>query len=131
MTESARAAKPVTDALTEGRRKSAAGRMGPPLRPLGLVALQRSAGNAAVNALLAGRWRSPGEEARTVQRHNSYEHQFLGDTKPQQLKSARLKYPERSGAARHLIEDEMNRAMFFQHDVGADPRQHYPNIRWI
>ena len=28
-------------------------------------ALQRSAGNAAVNALLAGRWRSPGAEART------------------------------------------------------------------
>ena len=27
--------------------------------------MQRSAGNAAVNALLAGRWRSRGEEART------------------------------------------------------------------
>src|SRR6476620_11035057 len=65
MTESARAVKPVTDALTDCRRKSAAARPGPPVGPLGLAALQRSAGNGAVNALLAGRWRSPGEEART------------------------------------------------------------------
>ena len=33
--------------------------------PLGLLALQRSAGNAAVSALMAGKLRSPGEQAVT------------------------------------------------------------------
>ena len=47
-------AKPVNDALADGRRKAAAGRARPPVGSAGLFALQRSAGNAAVNALLAG-----------------------------------------------------------------------------
>jgi hypothetical protein len=65
MSEPARAAKPVNDALTDGKRKAAAGRARPPVGSAGLFALQRSAGNSAVNALLAGRWRSPSEEARS------------------------------------------------------------------
>ena len=48
------------DALTEGRRRADDRRSA---RPPGLLALQRSAGNAAVSALLAGRMRSPGAEA--------------------------------------------------------------------
>ena len=65
MSEPARAAKPVNDALADGKRKAAAGRARPPVGSAALFALQRSAGNAAVNALLAARWRSPGAEART------------------------------------------------------------------
>ena len=64
MSERARAAKPVNDALADGKRKTA-GSARPPVGSAALFALQRSAGNSAVNALLAGRWRSPGVEART------------------------------------------------------------------
>lgn len=46
------------DALEEGRRRADERRSTP-----GLLALQRSAGNAAVSALLAGRMRMPGAEA--------------------------------------------------------------------
>ncbi|MHC9293555.1 phage tail protein [Mycobacterium sp. LTG2003] len=60
MTEPARAARPVNDALTEGRRRAG------PARPnggaAGLAALQRAAGNAAVNALLMGKLRAPGKD---------------------------------------------------------------------
>src|SRR6185369_15011218 len=59
MTESARAARPVGDALAEGRRKIAGARR--PGNGAGLAALQRAAGNAAVNALLLGKLRAPGK----------------------------------------------------------------------
>ena len=65
MSEPARAAKSVNDALADGKRNAAAGRARPPVGSAALFALQRSAGNAAVNALLAGRWRSTGAETRT------------------------------------------------------------------
>ena len=65
MSEPARAAKPVNDALADGKRKAAAGRARPPVGSAGLFALQRSAGNAAVSALMAGKVRSPGEQAVT------------------------------------------------------------------
>ena len=61
MAESARTAAPASEALAEGRRRSA------PNRPQGgatrLAALQRVAGNAAVTALLEGKARLPGDEA--------------------------------------------------------------------
>ncbi|WP_202866629.1 phage tail protein [Kribbella voronezhensis] len=60
----------VSDALAEGRRRAAGDRPEraavPPARaavPPGLLALQRKAGNAAVNALLAGKLKSPGGDA--------------------------------------------------------------------
>ena len=52
------------DALAEARHRAGGGR-GRAAGPPGLLALQRSAGNAAVNALLAGRLRSPGRAAVT------------------------------------------------------------------
>ena len=61
MSESARAAQPVTDALAEGRRRTGGARRH--VAPAGLVGLQRAAGNAAVNALIAGRLKFPGAEA--------------------------------------------------------------------
>ncbi|WP_110883712.1 hypothetical protein [Mycolicibacterium wolinskyi] len=60
MTEPARAARPVNDALTEGRRRAGPAR--PNGGPAGLAALQRAAGNAAVNALLMGKLRAPGKD---------------------------------------------------------------------
>jgi hypothetical protein len=59
MSEPARAVRPVNDALAEGRRQ--AGRTRPQGNSAGLVALQRAAGNAAVNALLLGKLRAPGK----------------------------------------------------------------------
>ncbi|HEY9339903.1 MAG TPA: hypothetical protein VIQ79_36010, partial [Kribbella sp.] len=50
----------ASDALTDAKRKAASGPRG---RLQGLLALQRSAGNAAVNALLAAKLRSPGGDA--------------------------------------------------------------------
>ena len=63
MSEPARAAKPVNDALADGKRKAAGGRARPPVGSAGLFALQRSAGNSAVNALLAAKLKWPGEQA--------------------------------------------------------------------
>jgi hypothetical protein len=67
----------------------------------------------------------------TVQRHNSDEHQFLGDTKPQDVKEAKLKYPEESEAWRHLVEAEFARVTAFQNDAGLDPRGQFPDVRWL
>ncbi len=63
----------IDDRLVEGRRRVRADhadtgsvpapQAGPRAGAAGLAALQRSAGNAAVSALLAGRWRSGGGEA--------------------------------------------------------------------
>jgi hypothetical protein len=47
-------------ALKNGRLKT---RATPAMGPRGLIALQRSAGNAAINALMAGRLRFPGKQA--------------------------------------------------------------------
>ncbi len=61
MSEPARTTRPVTDALKQGRSVTAGAR--PPAGPgdlAGLAALQRAAGNDAVNALLMGRIRAPG-----------------------------------------------------------------------
>ena len=61
MTEPARAVKPVSDALADGKRKASRGPAG--VGPGGLAALQRAAGNSAVNALLAARMRWPSKQA--------------------------------------------------------------------
>lgn len=57
----ARATAPLSEALSEGRRKSA------PTSPLGnaarVLALQRAGGNAAVTALMEGKAKAPGDEA--------------------------------------------------------------------
>lgn len=53
----------VSDALADGKRRAAAVPARSDDRPRGLIALQRSAGNAAVNALLAAKLRSPGGDA--------------------------------------------------------------------
>jgi hypothetical protein len=58
MTESARAARPVNDALVDARRRTERSRQAE--SPAALIGLQRAAGNAAVNALLMGRIRAPG-----------------------------------------------------------------------
>lgn len=59
MAEPARPARPVNDALAEGRKRTASVR--PDSNAAGLAALQRAAGNAAVNALLMGKFRAPGK----------------------------------------------------------------------
>jgi hypothetical protein len=105
--------------------------------PALLIALNQSAGNRAVSSWLAGR--GPAAQrlhlaagsVATVQRHNSDEHQFLGDTKPQDVKDAKLKYPEESEAWRHLVEGEFGRVTAFQKDPGFDPRGQFPDVRWV
>ncbi len=67
MTGARRAADPakasVSDALVEGRRRVSDRPPRPAPGPPSMLALQRLAGNAAVNALIAGRMRFPGEQA--------------------------------------------------------------------
>ncbi|WP_458315706.1 phage tail protein [Mycolicibacterium brisbanense] len=60
MSEPARAGREVTDALVAGRAQTRRPRPQPGVT--GLAALQRAAGNAAVNALLLGKLRAPGKE---------------------------------------------------------------------
>ncbi|WP_232490813.1 hypothetical protein [Mycobacterium dioxanotrophicus] len=60
MSEPARAAREVNDALVAGRAQTRRPRPQPGVT--GLAALQRAAGNAAVNALLLGKLRAPGKE---------------------------------------------------------------------
>ncbi|MEE6166061.1 MULTISPECIES: phage tail protein [unclassified Mycolicibacterium] len=60
MSEPARAGREVTDALVAGRAQARRPRPQPGVT--GLAALQRAAGNAAVNALLLGKLRAPGKE---------------------------------------------------------------------
>jgi hypothetical protein len=53
----------ATDALENARVKTRATPQSPAMGPRALIALQRSAGNAAINALMAGRPRFPGKQA--------------------------------------------------------------------
>ena len=61
MSEPARATPAIGDALSEARRKTQ--RPQPRPGPTGMLGLQRLAGNAAVNALMAAKTKAPGEEA--------------------------------------------------------------------
>lgn len=56
----------ATDALAEGKRRAGGARARPVAGRHALLALQRSAGNAAVNALMAARMRLPGGDAVTA-----------------------------------------------------------------
>src|SRR5256885_14551032 len=53
---------PIGEALADGRRR-AGDRDGRPTGPGALLALQRQAGNAAVSALMAAKFKLPGDEA--------------------------------------------------------------------
>jgi hypothetical protein len=53
----------ATDALKGARAKARQPPQSPSVGPRALMALQRSAGNAAINALMAGRLRFPGKQA--------------------------------------------------------------------
>ncbi|WP_175582723.1 phage tail protein [Nocardioides guangzhouensis] len=55
----------VGDALAKGRRKVGGGHARPAVGPRALMAMQRAAGNSAVNALMAARLRWPGDQARS------------------------------------------------------------------
>jgi len=55
----------VNDALADGKRRAGPDRPRDEVGPQALLALQRKAGNSAVNALMAAKFRSPGEQAGT------------------------------------------------------------------
>jgi hypothetical protein len=84
------------------------------------LALQRQAGNAAVAQLLS---RPP----IAVQRHNSYEHMLMGDTRARDIASIASSMKGKA----HAVEEEYQRLMFFQRDVDADPRDRFPDVRWL
>jgi hypothetical protein len=92
-----------------------------------LPAIQRlgqQAGNRAVTALLS------------LQRHSSYEHQMLGDTKPADIEAAVSKAKQDSPMdpeawKQHVVEDELNRVMAFRTDPDFDPRTQFRQTRWI
>ncbi|MEN3362025.1 MAG: hypothetical protein V7637_6007 [Mycobacteriales bacterium] len=69
--------------------------------------------------------------ARAVQRHNSYEHMLLGDTKPADVAQAKVLDPDVNEAWRHLVEEEYARVTFFTKGAERDPREEFPQTRWI
>ncbi|HEY5053900.1 MAG TPA: hypothetical protein VII45_10880, partial [Solirubrobacterales bacterium] len=92
-----------------------------------VLALQRSAGNAATAGWLR---RAATRPSLVVQRHNSPEHQLLGDTKPSDFAQARQLDPS-SPSWYHIVEDQLERVAFFRSDAKLDPREAFPQIRWI
>jgi hypothetical protein len=66
-----------------------------------------------------------------VHRHNSYEHQLLGDTRPADVAHAKVLDPDVNDAWRHLVEDEYARVTFFTAGAERDPRNDFPQTRWI
>jgi len=92
----------------------------PALKPgeASLLELQRSAGNAATTGAL---------QQVTVQRHASFEHTLLGNTPPGRLGQAAVTSKDRN----HLLGDLWKQAIFFVNDPFRDPRQAFPDIRWI
>jgi hypothetical protein len=96
-----------------------------------VLAMQADAGNAATQVWLQrAASAATGSPQYVVQRHNSYEHQLLGDTNPAQIAQAKQLDPETNGW-RHLVEDEFDRVTFFKSDPKVDPRETFPQIRWI
>ena len=93
-----------------------------------VLALQRSAGNAATAGWLQ---RADSGPSLVVQRHNSYEHQLLGDTSPADIAKAKQIDPDATQGWRHLVEDELDRVVFFKTDAKLDPRPTFSQIRWI
>ncbi len=112
--------------------------------PDAITALQRSAGNAAVSALVAAHLPRRGASAvggvagpgavggRTsgglaVQRHASFEHTLLGNTSADALSEAAVSREQRG----HLLKQLADQANFFLNDPGADPRNRFPDVRWV
>ncbi len=104
-----------------GRDTDAAPRL--PADQTTLLGLQRTAGNRAVSDLLATQPRG----VLTVQRHNSYEHALMGDTRPSDLQSIASSIEGKV----HAVAAEKARMAFFQPDAGRDPRREFPDIRWV
>ncbi len=73
----------------------------------------------------------PSGAGRAVQRHNSYEHVLLGDTKPADVAKAKVLDPDVNDAWRHLVEEEYARITFFTTGAERDPRGEFPQTRWI
>jgi hypothetical protein len=107
-----------SDDASTGVTGQAPGRFGPD----DVLRLQRTAGNGAVAQLMSGP---------VVQRHNSYEHQLLGDTKPSDVPDAKLPVPERTEAWFHILEEEYQRVTFFKKGAELDPRPGFPGTHWI
>jgi hypothetical protein len=95
-----------------------------PGQPLARLA---PAGNRAITTLL----RTPAGGGARVQRHNSYEHQLLGDTKPADVAKAKQLEPDSGEAWRHLVEEEYARVTFFTGGAEQDPRGQFPDVRWV
>jgi hypothetical protein len=86
-----------------------------------------SGGGGAASAPIAV---PAGSGCSCLARHASWEHTMLGDTPPSQLGSAAG--PDVTLQSRRHLLTELNRRMvFFVNDPGADPRQEFPDIRWI
>jgi hypothetical protein len=91
-----------------------------PARGVGLLALQRAAGNRAVARLL-------GAGGPVVQRHNSWEHALLGDTPPKALGKAAVSNANR----KHVLSEEYVRMNWFRRDPFRDPTARFRDVRWL
>ncbi len=89
-----------------------------------VLELQQAAGNAAVAEALAG-------DRPVVQRHSSFEHALLGNTKPADVKEAHLGADTTAEAWRHILDEELNRVLSFKDDPARSPTSDFPHIRWV
>ena len=100
--------------------------------PGALIALQQAAGNAAVvDALGASRPVPRGGVEPVVQRHSSFEHALMGDTRPKDVQAAHAGADTTPDAWRHILEEEYTRAVAFKADPRYDPNADFPQVRWI
>jgi hypothetical protein len=131
MVQLARAFHPVASDLA--RRAPARTPSAQLLRPIGtlnaesILEIQRRAGNQVATQWL----RSQGHEPVAVQRHSSWEHALIGDTKPQDLAQAVGEGDVNAGNREHLLREELRRMQFFHLDPTRDPTGEFPDIRWI
>ncbi|WP_285031735.1 hypothetical protein [Mycolicibacterium sp. lyk4-40-TYG-92] len=87
MTEPARSTRPVNDALAEARRRTENSRQSE--TPAALIGLQRAAGNAAVNALLMGKFRAPDKKEIEAALHEMRHDEPAVDVVEKGLKAAK------------------------------------------
>ena len=91
-----------------------------------VLELQRTAGNAAVAERARRRPRV------VVQRHSSFEHALLGDTKPADVKAAHVGADGDAEAWRHILDEELNRVLAVQGRSRAyTPTPDFPQVRWV
>jgi hypothetical protein len=91
-----------------------------------LADLQARAGNAAVTGLIrASAVGGPGGPR--IHRHGSAEHALMGDADPTRIGAAVAGSDNRA----HLLNEEYRRALYFKADPYLDPRQQFPDIRWV